>query len=129
MELPVFGQNEALQEEGVIGLANTLVKVEEIYRGLAEHLLGRTVVVKHIDHGVALAKKYKQTLRIVTLEGELINPGGAMTGGAFRNSSNLLSRRREIEEFEKTVEKLKKRNGSDGAGSGTRKRGKSGLLQ
>ena len=100
-------QNEALQEEGVIGLANTLVKVEEIYRGLAEHLLGRTVVVKHIDHGVALAKKYKQTLRIVTLEGELINPGGAMTGGAFRNSSNLLSRRREIEEFEKTVEKLK----------------------
>ncbi|MDY2998065.1 MAG: chromosome segregation protein SMC, partial [Faecalimonas sp.] len=100
-------QNEALQEEGVIGLANTLVKVEEIYRGLADHLLGRTVVVKHIDHGVALAKKYKQTLRIVTLEGELINPGGAMTGGAFRNSSNLLSRRREIEEFEKTVEKLK----------------------
>ena len=100
-------QNEALQEEGVIGLANTLVKVEEIYRGLANHLLGRTVVVKHIDHGVALAKKYKQTLRIVTLEGELINPGGAMTGGAFRNSSNLLSRRREIEEFEKTVEKLK----------------------
>ena len=100
-------QNEALQEEGVIGLANTLVKVEEIYRGLADHLLGRTVVVKHIDHGVALAKKYKQTLRIVTLEGELINPGGAMTGGAFRNSSNLLSRRREIEEFENTVEKLK----------------------
>ena len=91
----------------MIGLANTLVKVEEIYRGLANHLLGRTVVVKHIDHGVALAKKYKQTLRIVTLEGELINPGGAMTGGAFRNSSNLLSRRREIEEFEKTVEKLK----------------------
>ena len=79
-------QNEALQEEGVIGLANTLVKVEEIYRGLADHLLGRTVVVKHIDHGVALAKKYKQTLRIVTLEGELINPGGAMTGGAFRLS-------------------------------------------
>ena len=78
-----------------------------LYRGLANHLLGRTVVVKHIDHGVALAKKYKQTLRIVTLEGELINPGGAMTGGAFRNSSNLLSRRREIEEFEKTVEKLK----------------------
>mgnify|MGYP000037234769 FL=1 len=53
-------QNEALQEEGVIGLANTLVKVEEIYRGLANHLLGRTVVVKHIDHGVALAKKYSR---------------------------------------------------------------------
>ena len=47
------------------------------------------------------------SIRIVTLEGELINPGGSMTGGAFKNSSNLLSRRREIEEFEKTVQKLK----------------------
>ena len=100
-------QSEALREPGVIGLANTLVKVEEKYRKLADHLLGRTVVVKQIDDGIALAKKYQQTLRIVTLEGELINPGGAMTGGAFRNSSNLLSRRREIEEFEKTVQQLK----------------------
>ena len=100
-------QSEALKENGVIGLANTLVKVEEKYKKLADHLLGRTVVVKQIDDGIALAKKYQQTLRIVTLEGELINPGGAMTGGAFRNSSNLLSRRREIEEFEKIVEKLR----------------------
>ena len=100
-------QSEALKGNGVIGLANTLVKVEEKYKKLADHLLGRTVVVKQIDDGIALAKKYQQTLRIVTLEGELINPGGAMTGGAFRNSSNLLSRRREIEEFEKTVEKLR----------------------
>ena len=54
-----------------------------------------------------IARKYHQSIRIVTLEGELINPGGSMTGGAFKNSSNLLSRRREIEEFEKTVQKLK----------------------
>ena len=53
-------------------------------------------MVDHIDHGTSIAKKYKQSLRIVTLEGELINPGGSMTGGAFKNSSNLLSRRREI---------------------------------
>lgn len=51
--------------------------------------------------------KYRQSLRLVTLEGDLINPGGSMTGGAFKNSSNLLSRRREIEEFEKTVDMLK----------------------
>jgi chromosome segregation protein len=99
---------EALKEEGVIGAANTLVKVEEKYRGLADFLLGRTLVVDHIDRGTAIARKYKQSLRIVTLEGELINPGGSMTGGAFRNSSNLLSRRREIEELEKTVKRLKK---------------------
>ena len=62
-----------------------------------------------------IARKYHQSIRIVTLEGELINPGGSMTGGAFKNSSNLLSRRREIEEFEKTVQKLK--TGDDGDGT------------
>ena len=96
-------QSEALKENGVIGLANTLVKVEEKYKKLADHLLGRTVVVKQIDDGIALAKKYQQTLRIVTLEGELINPGGAMTGGAFRNSSNLLSRRREMKNLKRLL--------------------------
>ena len=98
---------EALKEPGVIGLANTLVHVESRFSGLAEQLLGKTIVVDQIDHGIAIARKYRQTLRLVTLEGELINPGGSMTGGAFKNSSNLLSRRREIEEFEKTVQKLK----------------------
>ena len=101
-------QEDALKEKGVVGVASSLVKVEDKYSKLAEHLLGRTLVVEHIDHGIAIAKKYKQSLRIVTLEGELINPGGAMTGGAFKNSSNLLSRRREIEELEKTVSVLKK---------------------
>ena len=66
-------------------------------------LLGRTVVVDNIDRGIAIARKYKQSLRLVTLEGDLLNPGGSMTGGAFRNSSNLLSRRREIEDLEKRV--------------------------
>ena len=98
---------EALQEPGVIGLANTLVHVERRFENLAGQLLGRTIVVDHIDHGIAIARKYRQTLRLVTLEGELINPGGSMTGGAFKNSSNLLSRRREIEEFEKTVSMLR----------------------
>ncbi len=99
---------DVLTEQGVIGSADTLVETEYKYKGVISHLLGRTIVVKNIDHGIALARKYKQTLRIVTLEGELMNPGGAMTGGAFKNASNLLSRRREIEEFEKTVQLLKR---------------------
>lgn len=106
-----FRQPEVLAEAGVIGLANTLVEVEANYKGLANHLLGRTIVVKKIEDGILLSRKYKQTLRIVTTEGELINPGGAMTGGAFKNSSNLLGRRREIEEFEKTVVLLQKEMG------------------
>ena len=103
-----FRNEEALREPGVIGVASTLVQVEPKFRPLAEQLLGRTIVVDHIDHGIAIARKYKQSLRLVTLEGDLINPGGSMTGGAFKNSSNLLSRRREIEEFEATVALLKK---------------------
>ena len=102
------GRPEALKEKGVIGVASELVKVEGKYEKLAEHLLGRTIVADTIDTGIMLARKYRQSLRIVTLEGELINPGGAMSGGAFKNSSNLLSRRREIEEFEKTVQLLKR---------------------
>ena len=100
---------EALHEPGVIGLANTLVHVEKKFRGLADQLLGKTIVVDHIDHGIAIARKYRQSLRLVTLEGDLINPGGSMTGGAFKNSSNLLSRRREIEEFEKHVVVIKEK--------------------
>ena len=98
---------EVLKETGVIGTANKLIQVESKYKTLADYLLGRTLVVDHIDHATMIARKYHQSIRIVTLEGELINPGGSMTGGAFKNSSNLLSRRREIEEFEKTVQKLK----------------------
>lgn len=102
-----FRQQDVLKEPGVIGLAHTLVRVEKRFENLAEQLLGRTVVVDQIDNGIRIARKYRQTLRLVTLEGELLNPGGSMTGGAFKNSSNLLSRRREIEEFEKTVQMLR----------------------
>ena len=58
-----------------------------------------------IDHAIALARKYKYSLRIVTLEGELLSPGGSMTGGAFKNTSNLLGRRRELEELEGRCQK------------------------
>ena len=103
-----FQKTEILKEQGVIGLAHTLVETDDRYRNLAESLLGRTVVVEHIDIGIRLAKKYHQTIRMVTLEGELLNPGGSMTGGAFKNASNLLGRRREIEELEDAVLLLKR---------------------
>ncbi len=94
------------RETGVIGAASELVSFDSKFASIVGHLLGRIVVVDHIDHAMALAKKYKQSLRIVTLEGELINPGGALTGGAFRNASNLLGRKRELEEIDKQIETL-----------------------
>ena len=103
-----FTNEKVLKEPGVIGLANSLVDVESCYEGLAKYLLGRTVVVDHIDNAIIIAKKYQHTLRIVTLDGESLSPGGSMTGGAFKNSSNLLGRRREIEELTESVALLKK---------------------
>ena len=100
-----FSQPAALKEKGVLGLAHDLVQVDGQYKGLARYLLGRVVVVDTIDNAIALARKYRYSLRIVTLEGELLSAGGSMTGGAFKNSSNLLGRRREIEELEETCSK------------------------
>ncbi len=100
-----FGQPEALKEQGVLGLACDLVSADEKYKGLVSYLLGRVVVAEHIDYAIALAKKYRYSLRIVTLDGELLSPGGSMTGGAFKNNSNLLGRRREIEELEVSCKK------------------------
>ena len=102
-----FSQKEALKEEGVIGLASELVNAAPRYKGVIRYLLGRVLVVDHIDHAIAIGRKYRHTLRMVTIEGESLSPGGSMTGGAFRNNSNLLGRKREIEELEKKVRSLK----------------------
>lgn len=96
-----FSNQAVFQEPGVIGLASDLVEVSSAYQEVVNHLLGRVLVVDQMDHALALARKFQYTLRIVTLEGELFSAGGSITGGAFKNSSNLLSRRREIEELEK----------------------------
>ena len=103
-----LSQREVLKENGVIGTADTLVKADAEYSGLVQYLLGRVLVVDHIDHAIAIGKKYRHSLRMVTIEGESLSPGGSMTGGAFKNNSNLLGRRREIEELENRVGLLKK---------------------
>ena len=102
-----FNNGAALKEAGVIGTADTLVESDAAYRTLLSQLLGRTLVVDTIDHAIAIGRKYNHSLRIVTLEGESLSPGGSMTGGAFKNSSNLLGRKREIEELEQSVVTLK----------------------
>lgn len=103
-----FSNPDALKEDGVIGLANTLVTADEKYSGVLSYLLGRTVVVTDIDKATALAKKYRYALSIVTLEGESLSPGGSMTGGAFKNTGSLLARNREIEELETSIKSLGK---------------------
>ncbi|HBI61199.1 MAG TPA: chromosome segregation protein SMC, partial [Lachnospiraceae bacterium] len=106
---PVNLSGNILSEPGVIGVASTLVKAEPAFFALVEYLLGRFVVTDTIDHASALARKYHYTIRIVTLEGELLNPGGSMSGGAFKNNQNLLGRRREMEVLAKQTEELNNR--------------------
>ncbi len=101
-----FKNIEALSEEGVIGTADTLVRIDDKYRDVAGSLLGRILVMDNVDNALKLNRKYNQSLRLVTLEGELLVPGGAISGGAYKNSSNLLGRRREIEALEKRVKEL-----------------------
>ena len=96
-----FNNEAALSEKGVVGLACDLVNISKEYESVVKYLLGRIVVTDNIDNALALARKYRYSLRIVSLEGELLNVGGSLTGGAFKNSSNLLGRRREIEDIEK----------------------------
>ena len=101
-----FKNPDALKEKGVLGMADELVKIEDKYRNVAKSMLGRIVVVDNVDNAVKIARKFDYGIRMVTLEGELLVPGGAISGGAFKNNSNLLGRRREIEELEKHVKKL-----------------------
>ncbi len=100
-----FKTPEVLKEKGVIGMADELVTTDPKYRNVAKAMLGRIVVIDNVDNAVKIARKFDYGIRMVTLEGELLVPGGAISGGAFKNSSNLLGRRREIEELEQKVKK------------------------
>ena len=96
-------KEEIFDEPGVIGKASSVVHKEDRFDELVEYILGRYVLVDDVDHALALARKYHHSLRIVTLEGELLNPGGSISGGAFKNSSHLLGRATEIEQLEKKL--------------------------
>lgn len=101
-----FKNPEALKEKGVVGMADELVRTETRYKDVAKAMLGRIVVVDNVDNAVKIARKFDYGIRMVTIEGELLVPGGAISGGAFKNNSNLLGRRREMEDLEKKIKDL-----------------------
>lgn len=101
------GSSEMLLQEGVIGIASELVRFDPKYRTVVEYLLGNTVVVESLEVAVDLLRRFGSPVRFVTLEGEMVSPSGAITGGYGRvKSSGLLSRAREIEELQERAEKL-----------------------
>jgi len=94
-------RDEILEEDGVFGNVASKVDCDEKYKLIIEYLLGRFLLVDTIDHAMQISKKYQYRVRIVTLEGELFHPGGSLSGGTFKNNSNLLGRRKEQEALEK----------------------------
>ena len=104
-----FKNPEVLKEKGAIGMADELVHTDPRYRNVAKAMLGRIVVVDNVDNAVKIARKFDYGIRMVTVEGELLIPGGAISGGAFKNNSNLLGRRREMEDLEKKIKDLQSR--------------------
>ncbi len=84
---------------GFVGIASQLVKSDSIYRGIVENLLARTVIVQDIDAAIAMANQYHNRFKIVTLDGQVMNPGGSMTGGSVNKEASILSRANELEKL------------------------------
>ena len=95
-----------LEMDGCIGVASELITFDERHRGIFESLLGRTIIARDLDAGIAIMRRGRQAFRLVTLEGDVMHSGGSMTGGSAQSrTSSLLSREREIKEHEAQIEK------------------------
>ena len=91
---------------GYVAVASELVGCDRKYNEIISSLLGRTVVVEDMDCAIMIAKKYSQKLKLVTLDGQVINPGGSMTGGSRTQNAGILSRANEIERLNAECAKL-----------------------
>lgn len=104
------GINKKIQQQkGFIGLASDLVTADKKLQEIIKYLLGRTVVSGNIDQAIIISKKMNSSLKIVALDGDVVNPGGAITGGSRANNNrNLLGRSRKIEELQQTITEIKR---------------------
>lgn len=101
-------EHKALQSPYVLGLGVDCIQFDTQYTGVFNQLLGRTLIVDTLDHGLALQKEYHQQLRIVTLTGEQLQPGGALTGGATkRKKVSILSRKEEQDTLQQDIRTLR----------------------
>ncbi|WP_373598305.1 chromosome segregation protein SMC [Paraclostridium bifermentans] len=86
-----------------IGIASELVKFDDKYKNIIENILGRTIVIDNMDNAIKFARETNHRYKVVTLDGEILNPGGSLTGGTIRTNGNILSRKRLIEEFKEKI--------------------------
>ncbi len=98
-----YNEKELSSNDGYVGIASSLVSCDEKFKGIIGNLLGRTVVFENMDKASVFAKKYDHKIRIVTLDGQIINAGGSYTGGSARNDSGMLSRNTQIDTLTKQI--------------------------
>ena len=104
---PINISNKDRQDYNILGLASELVEYNPIYKNIIEYLLGRTIIVEDLKDGVVVAKRFGYRYRITTLDGDIINAGGSMTGGSMPSvSGNLLNRRLRLESLKEEINKL-----------------------
>ena len=92
-----FRDQGVRSEPGFVGLGSELIQFDSKYEKVFSNLLGRTVVAEDMDKAIAMARKYSYRFKIVTLDGQVLNPGGSMTGGSVSRSAGILSRANELE--------------------------------
>ncbi|MBE6787620.1 MAG: chromosome segregation protein SMC [Ruminococcaceae bacterium] len=95
--------------EGYIGIASDLVACDKKYLEIVKYLLGAVIVAEDIDYATAIAKKQGYRVKVVTLDGQVVNPGGSLTGGSVTKNAGLLSRANDIKEIETEVKTLEKK--------------------
>ena len=100
-------ERRVLSIPGCVGVASELIEYDKQYQGVADNLLGRTVIAEDLTSGIAIQRASNYQLRLVTLQGDVMHSGGSMTGGSVQSRmTSLLSRSREIEETEKKLKEL-----------------------
>ena len=112
IEARALNENGLESCRGFVGIASSLVTCKELYRGIVENLLGRTVIVQDIDAAIAMANKYHNRFKIVTLDGQVMNPGGSMTGGSVNKEAGILSRANELEKLSTQEKELQEKKQS-----------------
>lgn len=105
----VLNERGLEQCNGFVGIASELCSCDTMYNGILHSLLGRIAIADNLNHAVEIARKYGYKFRIVTIDGQVINAGGSLTGGSQGRKSGLLSRAGEIKKNREIAEKLKQK--------------------
>lgn len=96
---------------GFLGIASDLIEFDNTFKEIMDYSLGKTIIAKDMESALKISKLGNYKLKIVTLDGEVISPGGALTGGSIykKNNSSILGRRRELQELEENISKSKEK--------------------